>query len=327
MRVATELAAGSSPSEMGGVSVERLVIRAETSRWTEPEVSPGFRLTFVRQGFFRARVGGHVLLADPALAYAGGPGVEQSIAHRPGAQDVCTSVRLPAELLTGLVPPDRPLGVSIPVSGAVSVAERLLVARARQRADGFELAERATRLAASLLAAEALTQGAPARGAPAGGSLDPGAPAPTTVRRPATAAAQRRLADDARQALAADPARLGLADLARRVGCSPHHLSRIFHRETGMTLTRYRRRILVLAALDGIEAGERDLSGLAARLGFADHAHLTRTVRQECGRPPRDLRRLLAEPKLPAQPRPPAQPKLPAEPGLLAGPSLPTRPN
>jgi len=306
MRVVTQLAAGGSPNEIGAVSVERLVIRAESQRWTEPEVSPGYRLTFVRQGIFRARVGGHVLLADPALAYAAGPGVEHSIAHQVGTQDVCTSVMLPAELLTGLVPADRPLGVSVPVSGAVAVAERLLVARARQQADGFELAERATRLAASLLAAGASAQGAPAAATRASGVLDPGvldpavlnpgAPAPAAVRRPATAAAQRRLADDARQALAADPARLGLADLARRVGCSPHHLSRVFHRETGMTLTRYRRRILVLAALDGIEAGERDLSGLAARLGFADHAHLTRTVRQECGRPPRDLRRLLAGP-------------------------------
>jgi hypothetical protein len=124
MRVVTQLAA---EGELGGVSVERQVIRAQTARWTEPEVSPGYRLTFVRQGIFRARVGGHVLLADPALAYAGGPGVEQSIAHRVGAQDVCTSVRLPAELLTGLVPAERPLGVSVPVSGAVAVAERLLV--------------------------------------------------------------------------------------------------------------------------------------------------------------------------------------------------------
>lgn len=284
MREVTQVAAGRPLSEMGGVSVERLVIRAETPRWTAPEVSPGYRLTFVRQGIFRARVGGHVLLADPALAYAGGPGLEQSIAHRVGAQDICTSVRLPAELLAGLVPADRPLGASVPVSGAVAVAERLLVARARQQADSFELAERATRLAASLLAPVTLAGETPASGA----SM------PDGVRRLATAAAQRRLADDAREVLAAAPARLGLADLARCVGCSPHHLSRVFHRETGMTLTRYRRRILVLAALDEIEAGERDLAGLAARLGFADHAHLTRTVRLECGRPPRDLRRLLA---------------------------------
>jgi AraC-like DNA-binding protein len=260
----------------GGVSVEQVLIRAQTPRWSEPEAPAGYRLMFVRQGAFRARVGGQVLLADPALAYAGGPGVEQSISHRIGARDVCTSVRLSGELLAGLVPAGRPLAESAPVSGAVAVAERRLAARARQQADGFELAERATRLAAALLTDRS--------------------PAPADARRPATVAAQRRLADAAREALAADPARSGLADLARRVGCSPHHLSRVFHRQTGMTLTRYRRRILVLAALDAFEAGERDLTGLATRLGFADHAHLTRTVRQECGRTPRDLRQLLARP-------------------------------
>jgi AraC-like DNA-binding protein len=256
------------------VSVEQVVIRAQTPRWSEPEAPAGYRLMFVRRGVFRARVGGHVLLADPALAYAGGPGVEQTIAHRVGARDVCTSVRLSSELLAGLAPTGHPLGASAPVSGAVAVAERLLVMRARQQADGFELAERATRLAAAL--------------------LTPCSPAAPDARRPATVAAQRRLVDAAREALAADPAGPGLADLARRAGCSPHHLSRVFHRETGMTLSRYRCRILVLAALDAIEEGERDLTGLATRLGFADHAHLTRTVRQECGRTPRDLRQLLA---------------------------------
>ena len=51
-----------------------------------------------------------------------------------------------------------------------------------------------------------------------------------------------------------------------------------------MTLTRYRNRLRVLQALEAIEAGEPDLAAHAARLGFADHAHLTRTMRQECGR-------------------------------------------
>ncbi|MFD0541604.1 helix-turn-helix domain-containing protein [Actinomadura luteofluorescens] len=60
-----------------------------------------------------------------------------------------------------------------------------------------------------------------------------------------------------------------------------------------MSVTRYRNRIRVGRALDRLERGERDLSGLAADLGFADHAHLTRTVREETGRTPTVLRRLL----------------------------------
>lgn len=270
MKVVTEIAAG------GGVSVAQVSIRAQTPRWSEPEAPPGYRLVFVRRGTFRARVGGHALLAEPAVAYAGGPGVAQSIAHRVGADDVCTAVTLGPELMSGLVPGDRPLGTSVPVTGAVAVAHRLLVARARRGADALELAERATGLAAALLAARS--------------------PAPAAAGRPATRAARRKLAESARELLAADPGRSGLAVIARHAGCSPHHLSRVFRAETGLTLTRYRNRVRVLLALEAIEAGEPDLAALAARLGFADHAHLTRTVRLECGRSPRDLRRLLAGP-------------------------------
>ena len=269
MNTVTEIAAG------GGVSVARVSIRAETPRWSEPEAPPGYRLVFVRRGAFRARVGGHVLLAEPAVAYAGGPGVEQSIAHRVGADDACTAVTLSAALMSGLVPSERPLGTALAVTGDVAVAHRLLVARARQGADPLELAERAIGLVSTLLA--------------------PSSPA-TTARRPATRAARMKLAESARELLAADTGMSGLADIARRVGCSPHHLSRVFRAETGVTLSRYRNRLRVLHALEAIEAGEPDLAALAARLGFADHAHLTRTMRQQCGHAPRDLRRLLAGP-------------------------------
>ncbi|WP_222866061.1 helix-turn-helix domain-containing protein [Micromonospora sp. AP08] len=41
------------------------------------------------------------------------------------------------------------------------------------------------------------------------------------------------------------------------------------------------------------EAGAESLAGLAAELGFADQAHLTRTVRAQLGDTPGRLRRLL----------------------------------
>lgn len=231
---------------------------------------------FVRRGVFRARVGGHVLLADPAVAYAGGPGVEQSIAHRAGADDVCMTVMLPERLMDGLAVGDGPLALSVPVSGEVAVAHRLLAARARRGLDSFELAEQAVRLAGTVLASR------PPMGAAAS--------------RPATAASRKRLAESARELLAASPGTRRLATIAERAGSSPHHLSRVFHQETGMTLSAYRNRLRVLRALEAIEGGEKDLAALAAQLGFADHAHLTRTVRHECGYAPRQLRQLLAGP-------------------------------
>lgn len=60
-----------------------------------------------------------------------------------------------------------------------------------------------------------------------------------------------------------------------------------------MSVTRYRNRIRVARALDRLEHGEDSLAALAADLGFADQAHLCRTVRQHLGCTPTALRRLL----------------------------------
>ncbi|GIH62321.1 hypothetical protein Msi02_31380 [Microbispora siamensis] len=95
--------------------------------------------------------------------------------------------------------------------------------------------------------------------------------------------------------MADDPESVDLVRLARALGVSPSHLSRTFRRHVGMTVSRYRNRVRVSRALAGIEEGERDLAGLATALGFADQAHLTRTMRAELGRPPGHLRRLLSE--------------------------------
>ncbi|HJP73900.1 MAG TPA: helix-turn-helix domain-containing protein [Pseudonocardiaceae bacterium] len=83
----------------------------------------------------------------------------------------------------------------------------------------------------------------------------------------------------AREAIAAaDPAAVGLIPLARRLGVS---------------LSRYRNRVRVGRVMDRLEQGESHLADLASELGFADHAHLSRTVRQHLGETPTALRRLL----------------------------------
>jgi AraC-like DNA-binding protein len=99
--------------------------------------------------------------------------------------------------------------------------------------------------------------------------------------------------DEARAAVAVDPRR-GLVDLARQLAVSPHHLSRVFSELSGQTFSGYRNRVRVRLALDAIADGERRLARLATELGFADQAHLTRVVRSETGRPPAQLRKLLA---------------------------------
>ncbi|SEK45460.1 helix-turn-helix domain-containing protein [Streptacidiphilus jiangxiensis] len=62
-------------------------------------------------------------------------------------------------------------------------------------------------------------------------------------------------------------------------------------------MTHYRHRVRIGRALDRLEAGEPSLSAVAADLGYADQAHLTRTMRQHLGHTPTVLRRLLTPPR------------------------------
>ncbi len=79
--------------------------------------------------------------------------------------------------------------------------------------------------------------------------------------------------------------RVGVADLARQVGLSPRRLSTLFAAELGLTpkvaarLARFdSARIAVArsAVSRGTSGGPLDLAGIAAELGYFDHAHLVR---------------------------------------------------
>jgi AraC-like DNA-binding protein len=260
MRSTIRLGAGA------GFTVEDLRIVERSPAWTQPETGRNHRMVFVRRGVFRLRRPGWEGLADPVTAYVGLPGDEQSIGHKPGREDVCTVVTLNPEFASELLP-DRPPATPIPTTGRIDLAQRVLAARARSGADAFELTERVVWLGLALAKQQRHDR--------------------------VSTAARRRLAEQARELLGVDPVRLGLDQVARTLHVSRSHLSRVFHAETGETLTRFRNRLRVRGALDRIEAGETDLSRLAAELGFADHSHLSRTMRAETGRSPSQARGLL----------------------------------
>jgi AraC-like DNA-binding protein len=262
---------GSGP----GFAIEEIrCVRLAPSGWSALEASGGYVLVLVRAGLFRRRVRGVEVVLDPAVGYWERPGDAQQVAHPLGEGDVCTAVTLSEELVATLAggEPAVPDAPALTAEG-IDLAHRVLAARARAGAEPLELGERVVRLAAAVLA-----QRLPER---------------VASGRPATAAARRRLADQGRQALAAAPGRPGLGELARLVGASPYHLSRVFQEETGLSLTRFGNRLRVRRVLERLDAGAPDLACLAADLGFADHAHLTRTVRQQLGHTPTQLRRLL----------------------------------
>ena len=252
-------------------SIEDAHIRVDHESWLPAEHHTDYRVMFVRSGTFRLRVNSRTMLVHPVLAYLVRPGDEQQIAHRADVVDECTRLTLSSALmreLTDGAPP--PVSQLVLTSGRLDLMHRTTVARARGDGDAFELLERVLRLAEGVIAAA---------GRPAG--------------RPSRAVAAR-LTEAARELLAADPVTLSLTETARRLGVSPSYLSRSFHSSVGMSLTRFRTQMRVRQVLDRIESGEQSLARIAADLGFADHAHMSRTVRNEVGHSPSALRSLLA---------------------------------
>jgi AraC-like DNA-binding protein len=264
-RTATRLASGS------GFILEDWQIVEDAPGWSEPEVGLVHRVVFVRRGVFGLKLPGWAGVVDPLTAYVGFPGDEQQIAHRPGREDICTALSFD-EAFAAEVMSERPAPGTLSTTGKLDLAHRVMLAHARRGLDDFGLSEAVTELLIGLF------------GRPDG---------PGGVVRSSSRPEHRRLAEAARELLTADPAWVSFEGLARQLGVSRPHLSRVFRAETGHTLTQFRTRLRVIAALEQLQAGQRDLAGLAAQLGFADQAHLSRTMRSEVAASPGTVRNLL----------------------------------
>ena len=254
------------------LSVSRWMCRGESSGWADAEPASSHRVALVRSGVFRRRSLAGWTELDPTLGYVGLPHEEEQFAH-PCGGDVCTAVSVAPDLWFGLAGEASPARPIVYVDARLDLVHRQVLAAAGRGDHGYALVERSLAMIAEVV-----------RQVAAG-------PVPAADRpRPD----DRRLVAEARAAIRDDvpPAR-GLVPLADQLGASPYRLSRAFSREIGVSLTRYRNRVRVGRALDRLEQGHVALADLAIELGFADQAHLTRTVREHVGRPPGALRRLL----------------------------------
>ena len=227
------------------------------------ECADGVELVLPLRGAFTCVFGREAVVADVNTAVILDASRPYRVAHRVAEPDTCAvlslSPRLVAELGTG-----HPLAASARLDTRQVIARRRVV-DALERGEELEDEERALALAADVLDAAA-----PARRFEGAGS----------VRR-------RHLAVAAKELLAVRRAdRLRLDVLAGELDCSPFHLCRTFSAEEGVPLHAYLRRLRVREALARLEGGERDLARLAGELGFADHAHFTRSFRAEMGMPP-----------------------------------------
>ncbi|MEJ1107081.1 MULTISPECIES: helix-turn-helix domain-containing protein [unclassified Kribbella] len=241
-------------------TVSAVACRADHTRWSEPEAGDDRRLVLVRRGRFRRCADGAEADLDPTIGYLGLPGEEERFAH-PAGGDVCTSVSFADALWEG-----HTRKGAVYVDARVDLAHRRVLAAAGGGDIDFALTEEMLRLVA------------------------------LASRRPFArlGPADRALAAAAREAITAGvPEAAGLCSLATVLDVSPYRLSRAFSQQTGVSLTRYRNRVRVGRAMDRLAEGGTGLAQLAAELGFADQAHLTRTVREHLGHTPTALRRLL----------------------------------
>jgi AraC-like DNA-binding protein len=257
-----------------GVEIADVACRHGRGPGRDIEEAGGYAVVFVRRGCFVRCVDGEEALLDPTVAYCMKPGQEQRFDHPQAHGDDCTSVFLEPRLVASLWGGDAVLPSGpVPTSPEIDLGHRVLLASARRGDDQHEVVERAISIAARTLEQADLRR--------------------VASGRPQSAARRRALADATRELLAAHTER-SLPEIARMLAVSPHHLSRVFHAETGHTISRHRMRLRARAAMERLAGGERGLARLAADLGFADQSHLCRVVRDEAGATPSALRQALA---------------------------------
>jgi AraC-like DNA-binding protein len=258
-------------AQTGRIVVSEVHCTDDRRQLAGPAIEATWCLVMVRRGGFLRRADGHEDFFDAASAYLARPGQEILVGHPAGPGDVSTMIGLPEELVDRAFAgaPPLPSG-KVVTSAEFDVHHRLLVAASRLSIDPLELGDRVHGLLAMLPARERRTR-----------------------VPPRAAVAHRRLVAAACEAIAERGFALSLDELAGQLNCSPHHLSRVFHRVTGHTLTFYRNQLRVRAVLEDVQQGATNLRFLAGEYGFADQAHMARVVGRHLGRTPRDMARML----------------------------------
>ena len=271
-----------------GVSVLDFRCRAHVEPLGPEEPNPTHGIVLVRKGVFQRTQQRETLVADANHVLFYNAGEPYRYAHPLPGGDDCTILALDDERARELVADHAPrdaeqrgrpfsLGHGLSSPRAARLQYELL-ALVRKGTSGL-----ATEDVVAELADDALAVAYRMRGNGMHGGLTS-----TRARR-----RQRDLVEAAKLALNErfeSPPSLG--GLSRTLGCSPFHLSRIFHRIAGLSLRRYVGRLRARLAAERLAGDAPDLTALALDLGYADHSHFTNAFRQEWGLPPSRFREL-----------------------------------
>ena len=80
---------------------------------------------------------------------------------------------------------------------------------------------------------------------------------------------------------------ISIGDIARQLGISESHLSRLVKQITGQTVTQHLNRIRVEKARELLKNGKDSIANIAYRAGFASLSNFYRCFRAQTGRTPR----------------------------------------
>jgi len=268
-----------------GISVVDLSCSARVESLGLEEPNATHEIVFIRRGVFGCRHRDETLVADPNHVLFFNADQPYRYSHPIPGGDDCTILAVESaravELVARHAPQDaRP---EMPFRRGHALSSR----RAAQlHWELLGLLKRpvprlALEDALAELADEAVRNAYQAPGAPTC-SDNPSAPA-RRRRRELVEAAKVVL----NERLDAPPT---LAELGGSLGCSPFHLSRIFHAGIGVSLRHYFHRLRARIAADRLAGGAHDLTDLALDLGYSDHSHFTNAFRQEWGLPPSRFR-------------------------------------
>ncbi|HYM62594.1 MAG TPA: AraC family transcriptional regulator [Thermoanaerobaculia bacterium] len=249
---------------------EYLCARQRNSNGAVPP-AVAHEVAFVRRGMFVVRANGREHPATPNHLLLVPLGSEYFIDHPIDGGDECLITRMSPEVFEEHFGRATRAATYVVTSATFLATQRVRNAAARGQggaANPLEVEE----LLLDLLRSAATD---------VGGSRS--TPYATMRERRAVRLAQQLIAERFAE-------HLPLFDLAEACGLSPTHLSRTFHRVTGVRLHRYQNTLRLRTALKRLAEGERNLTTLALDLGFSDHSHFTSAFRREYGLPPSQAR-------------------------------------
>lgn len=234
--------------------------------WSGHEAVGRLGIVFVRHGRFHRQVHGSHALVDAGSWYIQIPGTVERFYHS-GGVDVCLSISWSEPLYAVLGAPhdDWPLNPQL-ISRQWLPDLVAIVRQIKEPQDAFNLSERLLSAAGSVTT-----------------SL-------SSLRTAVLNARAQDLADQTRDLLSDVPCTT-LWDIARQLHVSPYVLSQTFQAVTGLSVSRYRRRMRLHHARYLVEEGLDDLAQVAVEAGFADQAHFTRAMRAEWNVTPGVLRK------------------------------------